>query len=364
VPKPHNSSEPKHLGFLLRSLENKLGFRLNSAARCRQAEAALQAAGYHVSYATLHRFSQQTPNAHRFYVSTLDQLATFVCQQNWEGFKKRCDRDEQFLLQVGIVGEEKVRSLLSFCIEHNQLRILRDFTEQLPIDMDVDLAIRIGSEFFFALQAHPENNREFFDAFSQIPFIRKVFFGYLADPEFRIKDYAYGLQQFVKDINIKDGQQQLQDFIFANTFLLRHAFIKNERSHLEKYGNLLYTDTEVGDSISGLSIFPRTRYECYRVLWLHNNGEVENAGDLKEELAGLLSARSNAARPFEQEAMLNILLDTYILTNTPNEQCVALINRFETLVKSLGIEKPIDPQVVLEFTDHTRVNWITMRFRK
>lgn len=358
MPKPNNTSEPKYLGLLLRSLENTLGFRLNSAARCQQAESVLKSSGHHVSYATLHRFSQQTTKTHRFNVSTLDQLATFVCQQNWEGFKKKCDRDEQFLLQVGSVGEEKVRSLLSFCIEHNQLRLLRDFAEQLPIDMDVDLAIRIGSEFFFALQAYPENNREFFDAFSQLPFIRKVFFGYLADPEFRIKEYEYGLQQFAKNIDVQGGLQQFQDFIFANSLLLRQSFIKQDNCALNKLGKVLYGDRDFEGPVNELSVFPRTRYECYRILWLSAQGEVLEAEELKEELAKQYWAQSTIARPFEQEAMLNILLDVYLLTNTPESQCVSLINGFKKVKKSLGIDQPINLQYVLEATDHTRVNWV------
>ncbi|MCF8465624.1 MAG: hypothetical protein K9G41_12330 [Flavobacteriales bacterium] len=359
MPKPNNTSEPKYLGLLLRSLENKLGFRLSSAARCRQAEAALQAAGHHVSYATLHRFSQQTPNAHRFYVSTLDQLATFVCNHNWDGFIQKCNRDELFLEKAGIVEEQEVRSLLSYCVQHNELRALHDFSEQLPTDIDEDRTIRLGFEFYQALQHYPAHNRKFFKNFSQLPFIRKAFFEYLADPEFRIPQYTFGLQQFVKNTTAEGDKKQLQDFIFANTLLLRHAYRTNDIRTLKEVGKLLYANSELEKATAQLNIFPRTRYQCYRILWLMAVGKTGTANALKIELAQQYWLVSTNALPYEQEAMLNILLDVYLLTRTPRNQCLSLVDGFRDANLSLKLKQPTDLQAVLQATDHTRANWMT-----
>lgn len=358
MPQPSNTEKSKYLGLLLRSLENRLGFRLNSAARCRQAESVLKASGFNVSYSTLHRLSQQTPNGHRFYTSTLDQLAQYVCSHNWDGFQQKCDRDELFLEKAGIVEEQKIRSLLSYCVQHNELRALHDFSEQLPEDINADRTIRFGFEFYQALQKYPANNRRFFKHFSQLPFIRKAFFEYLADPEFRIPNYTFGLQQFIKDTNPEQGQKQLQDFIFANALMLRHAYRTTDTPTLKRIGKLLYTDTELENTTSGLNIFPRTRYQCYRILWLTATGKQPQAQALKHQLAQQYWNAAANALPFEQEAMLNILLDVYLLTQTPRTRCIALVEGFRAANLSLKLKQPTDLQAVLHATDHTRANWM------
>jgi hypothetical protein len=358
LPKPKHHIEPEHLQSLFRSVENRLGFRLDSAARCKKGENLLKQQGCSVSNSTLFRLSQHPVSSHSFFLSTLDELSRFLGHQSWDSFKSNCIRDSLFLEWAGAADSGGQRSLVSFCIERNEFRSLFAFVEQLPSEIPVDDAIRLGYQFFQALQQYPKNNRRFFQEFSRLPFIRKAFFEYLADPSFRIPDYAFGLNEYLRSIDFRTDTSSLQDFVFAQCLLLRNAFTRSEVKAVKRIGMQLYGSAEIAERISLVSLFPKTRFHCYRILWLAYLGKTSEADQLKDELAEEFSEAVKTARPFEQEAMLNILLDVYLLTGTDHERGIGLVHKFRSSGMSIGLKDLNDLQAVLEITDHTRADWI------
>jgi hypothetical protein len=358
MPKPKHHIDTEHLHSLVRSVENRLGFRLDSPARCKKAENLFKLQGCSVSYSTLLRLSRQPIKSHAFFLSTLDELSRFLGHQTWDSFKYNCIRDSLFLEWTGAADECGRRSLISLCIERNEFRSLFSFVEQLSPEMAVDDAIRLAYQFFQALQNYPSNNKLFFREFSQVPFIRKAFFEYLADPFFRIPHYDFGLQEYLKATDFRRDTASLQDFVFAQCLLLRHAFNRSDFKAVKRIGMVLYETDEIAERISLINIFPRTRFLCYRILWMKCLGKISETEQLKDDLGREFCEVAKTARPFEQEAMLNILLDVHLLTGTDREQCIRLVLMFCSAGMKISLKDLNDLKAVLDVTDHTRVDWI------
>jgi hypothetical protein len=354
-----SQKELPYQSFLLLALENALGFRLDSASRCRLAEQTLEASGFRVSYSTLYRFSQNTPDGHSFYRATLDLLSQFVGKSDWDEFREHCDRDQRFMELAGVVGDFKVHSLIRRCIEHKELRGLYAFCESLPSDLNNDLTVRLGYELFRSLQVHSASTVRFYRNFSCLPFIRKAFFEYLADPEFRLANYDQGLKAYLNQVDCRDGGSSLQAFVFANCLLLRQAYFIGRLREVRRIANLLYADGSIARAVENMDGLPKFRFLCYRVLWFHAQGQYHLAEATHLGLTEQFVEQVDQARPFEQEMMLNTLLDVLMLIGASEEDKRSLVEGMARASSYLDFKSPSQFNAVLAATDHTRANWFT-----
>jgi hypothetical protein len=117
-----------------------------------------------------------------------------------------------------------------------------------------------------SLKNSPNKNLEFYKQFHSLPIVREGFFEYLADPDFSIPDYEIGLGYYLKNIKPHQSIKSLQDYIFANSLLLRYYYLKGNKYSVVKLGKELYLYLMLSEKdLEEVYVFPKMRYFSYRL---------------------------------------------------------------------------------------------------
>jgi hypothetical protein len=203
------------------------------------------------------------------YQHTLDILAQFIGQKDWFSFEKYFTEITDFQNLYGVFpDQQQYKSLLSFNIHHGSLKPLYHFLEQFPTDISIDKKLILGRDIYKSLKTNPNNNVEFYKEFHALPIIREGFFELLADPDFSIPDYEMGLSFYLNNIKPHHSIKALQDYIFANSLLLRYYFIKGKKANVLELGKALYLDLSLSEKdLGAVYVFPKMRYFCYRLFY-------------------------------------------------------------------------------------------------
>ena len=200
---------------------------------------------------------------------TLDILAQFLGFKDWFSLEKYFNEIKEFKHLYGVFPDkQQYDSLLSLNIHHGDLKPLYKFLEQFPTDISTDKKFIIGEDIYSSLKSNPNNNLEFYKQFHNLPIVREGFFEYLADPNFSIPDYEVGLGYYLRNVKPHESLRSLQDFIFANSLLLRYYFFKGNKEGVLKIGKELYSNLLLSeDDLKEIYVFPKMRYFAYRLLY-------------------------------------------------------------------------------------------------
>jgi hypothetical protein len=203
------------------------------------------------------------------YQHTLDILAQFIGQKDWFSFEKYFTEITDFQNLYGVFpNQQQYKSLLSFNIHHGGLKPLYHFLEQFPTDISFDKKVILGRDIYKSLKTNPNNNVKFYKEFHALPIIREGFFELLADPDFSIPDYEIGLSFYLNNIKPHHSIKALQDYIFANSLLLRYYFFKGKKANVSELGKALYLDLSLSEKdLGAVYVFPKMRYFCYRLFF-------------------------------------------------------------------------------------------------
>jgi len=270
MPKPLHKISDYNLSHLKSKLEEKLTFRILTKLDCKKASEALQLENdKSISESTIYRLFLVEGNKSTPYQHTLDILAQFIGQKDWFSFEKYFTEITDFQNLYGVFpNQQQYKSLLSFNIHHGGLKPLYHFLEQFPTDISIDKKLILGRDIYKSLKTNPNNNVEFYKGFHTLPIIREGFFELLADPDFSIPDYEMGLSFYLNNIKPHHSIKALQDYIFANSLLLRYYFIKGKKANVSELGKALYLDLSLSEKdLGAVYVFPKMRYFCYRLFF-------------------------------------------------------------------------------------------------
>ena len=270
MPKPIHKISDYNLNHLKSKLEEKLTFRILTKLDCKKASEAIQFENdKSISESTIYRLFLLEGNKNTPYQHTLDILAQFIGQKDWFSFESYLIEITDFQNLYGVFpGQQQYKSLLSFNIHHGGLKPLYHFLEQFPTDISFDKKEILGKDIYKSLKNNPNSNVEFYKEFHALPIIREGFFELLADPDFSIPDYEMGLSFYLKNIKPHHSIKALQDYIFANSLLLRYYFIKGKKANVLELGKALYLDLSLSEKdLGAVYVFPKMRYFCYRLFF-------------------------------------------------------------------------------------------------
>lgn len=257
------------LNSLKWELEKKVYQPINSKLDCRLiSQLILHQTGKNVSESTLYRLFLWSENQHKPYIHTLEIIAEFLNYNSWFELEKRLFELIQFQYIFGSVpNENKYKSLISFNLNLGSLKPLYLFLEQFSDDLSLDKKAILGEELFLALRNNT-NNLEFFKQFHSLPVVREGFYEIFADPDFTINQYEIGLNFYLEHSKPHGSLKSLQDYIFANSLLLRHYFLNGNKDKVLQIGKLLYLDLQLDENnLNELHIFPKSRYLSYKLFF-------------------------------------------------------------------------------------------------
>jgi hypothetical protein len=270
MPKPIHKISDYNLSHLKSKLEEKLTFRIITKLDCKKASESIQLENdKSISESTIYRLFLLEGNKNTPYQHTLDILAQFIGQKDWFSFENYLTEITDFQNLYGVFpDQQQYKSLLSFNIHHGGLKPLYHFLEQFPTDISLDKKVILGKDIYKSLKNNPNNNVQFYKEFHTLPIIREGFFELLADPDFSIPDYEMGLSFYLNNIKPHHSIKALQDYIFANSLLLRYYFIKGKKANVLELGKALYLDLSLSEKdLGAVYVFPKMRYFCYRLFY-------------------------------------------------------------------------------------------------
>jgi len=251
-------------------IESNCNFRLYNKVDCEKLSLLIfNKTQANVSGNTLYRIFLHPNNTNKPYLHTLDLLAQFIDYDNWSAFCHFYQELYDFQFMSGIIApDHSYKSLLRYSIYNKEFRSVYPFLEQFSDDLPITKKQLLGEEIFNILKENPGSNVPFFKKFSNLPIIREGFFELMADPEFRIPQYEFGLQCYLQCLSPEKSLQELQGFIFGNTLVLRHYFFNGKQKKSMQYASVLYENSRYNESeLAEIHIFPRVRYFAYYLLY-------------------------------------------------------------------------------------------------
>ena len=271
MPQPKYKISTQLLTSLKWELEKKVYYPINTKLDCKKIAQLFQLkTGKSISESTLYRMFLWNEHQHTPYIHTLEIIAEFLDYKNWFELENRLRELIQFQNVFGAFPNEKhYTSLLSLTLNHGSLKPLYEFLQQFSSELSLDKKAILGEEIFLAL-SNNKNNIQFFKLFHTVPVVREGFFEIFADPEFSITHYEIGLNYYLNQIKPHKSEKDLQDYIFANSLLLRHYFIRGLKDKVLEIGKRLYIDFQLDqNSLNDIYIFPKSRYLSYKLLFLY-----------------------------------------------------------------------------------------------
>jgi hypothetical protein len=320
MPQPNYKITKQLLNSLKWELEKKVFYPVHTKQDCKKVAQLIQLqTNKNVSESTLYRMLLWPDNHHSPYIHTLEIIAEFLGYNNWFELENKLHELIQFQHVFGAFpNNQQYTSLLSYNLSHGSLKPLYEFLDQFSSDLSPDKKTILGEELFLAL-SNNKNNLQFFKQFHAVPVVREGFFEIFADPDFSIPNYEMGLNYYLNHVKPHESQKALQDYIFANSLLLRYYFILGLKDKVIEIGNLLYNDLQLNtDLLNEIYIFPKSRYFSYKLLFLYvQNGFNQAYWDWLYDY----SIKSAITLPeVEKRIVIHTLLDVLQINPTLQEK--------------------------------------------
>jgi hypothetical protein len=364
MPKP----KYKISDFLIRGLkwylEVKVGYQLRTKLDCRKvAELITEETGSSVSESTLYRLFLWQGGNNTPYFHTLEIMAKFIGHPSWVDLENEINELSKFHFLYGTIsGDKSFQSLMKFNIHSNSLRPLHGFLEQFPEDLDTEKRFLIGHEIYTSLKTNPNNNLDFFKNFQNVPIVRSSFFEFLADPDFSIPHYEQGLIHYLGDIKPHQSFKALQDYVFANSLLLRYYYKTENKARVIEIGKSLYLGFEMTEQeINSLHIYPRIRYLSYKLFYrfVSFGFDITYWTWLKEFA---ISHLQNNNTLFEQRIVIHTILDVLQTNRSLQLQIYdefsllfpEIFNKLPDYISKLTIDQKIkmmDPNAAIRYPE-------------
>ena len=249
----------------------KLCFPINSKPDCKKLSEVLLLEGYgSVSETTLYRlfvnYSGIIP-----YKNTLDVLVQYIGYSTWENFLAEIENTNP--KNLNIINKQAINEngLLYHCIALEADKPLQAYFESIS-NKSYEHQFRVGLDVFDSLQ-QIKNPKRFFNKFIKNDFVKQYVLEYLFDPAFRIKDADYAYSLYPNDLKPSFTQNDLQDFVFSQSVLFRHYYLKGALNKAEAVGKKIYVSNPFENKeIESLFVYPKIRFKAYKIWFLELTG--------------------------------------------------------------------------------------------
>ena len=310
MPKPSIQINEDIIRLLSFEISLKIGFRIRSKTDCKSLSEFIKKKGLGpVSVSTLYRLLVWENNTHTPYLHTLDILAQVCGRANWAEFELFDDTRREFIQNLGNMAFTNKPSLLHFVIRNGNFEALADYLKQVEGTLKEDEKFLLGLEVYNAL-AKIKDNKAFFDVFARNKEIRIGFFEFLADPDFNLNDYDYGLEKYIEASDPPSSTKGLQDRMFAHSLLLRWFYMNGNHDHAKYHGRELYEELIPTDTDwEQLHIFPKARYQCYKLYYFQLTREKEKFDNHVKALLKLFSLKKMSND--EKRMLFHTIIDTF-----------------------------------------------------
>jgi hypothetical protein len=275
-------------------------------------------------------------NQHYPYLHTLEIIAEFLGYKNWFELEKRLFELIDFQYTFGAIPNDLgYTSLLSYNLRMDSLKPIYHFFEQFSSDLSIDKKAILGEEIFLSLR-NCTNTLNFYKQFHTLPIVREGFFEIFADPEFTIPQYEIGLGYYLEGIKPRDSVKAFQDYIFANSLLLRHYFLSGMKEKVLEIGCLLYKNIELDKNIlDEIYIYPKIRYLSYKLLYTYvQNGFDQEYWDWLYDYSITITAD---LPELERRIVVHTILDVLQINSTLQ---VKTYNNYQSLYPELFSLQP------------------------
>ena len=321
MPKPKYKISSFLLNNLKHRLETELSYQIITKFDCKKlSHLIFDETNKSVSESTIYRIFLRESFEHAPYTHTLDIFAEFLGYSEWFELEKTLNELTNFQFLSGLFPDERqYKSLITFSIHSGQLKPVYNFLEQFNPDLSFEKKLLIGRQLFYTLRTNPNSNLQFFKNFNSLPIVREGFYEYLADPDFTIPDYEKGILHYLSSVKPHESNKSLQDFIFANSLLLRYYFFKKNKSKVLQLGKLIYLEISLTDKeLTELHIYPKIRYLSYRLLYdFMLNGFNQTYWEWLEDFS---TNEMNLTVLYEKRMILHTLLDVLQMNPALQEQ--------------------------------------------
>lgn len=290
-----------------------------------------------ISASTLYRIFIAEENS-KPYLNTLNGLSIFCGFKDWYEFENHVNELARFDFSYGKIhiNEKPVSSFIKICIHNNQLEVLYQYAFQFPEDIDYEKKIRIGYELYQSLLDNPNSNIVFFDNFSGLPLVREAFFEYMADPDFKIKDYEYGLKSYLKYCEPAVKFNDYRDIIFAKSLLFRYYYVNDQIEKARQIGTELFESGLYKQfDFEALYIFPKFRFLAYQLLYRHLNADTDSVLAYKQFLLEYCENNISNWSSYEQSIAFYNVAEVLFITKADKTTIDNFNKTFQELMKKL-----------------------------
>ena len=251
-------------------IEDHCGFRIFNKSNCQQVSTLITSKTQSsISGNTLYRIFLHPNNTNTPYLHTLNILAQFVDFKNWDDFCKYYQELYDFKFLSGkIFNNQEYKSLLNLSICNREFKSVYQFLEQFSGELSNHKKHLLGGEIYDILRFNTASYVPFFQKFHNVSIVRETFFEFLADPDFNVPQYEFGLKCYLKTVIPEKSLKDLQDFIFANSLIFRHSLLTKQYKKAILRGRLLYENhLYTANELDHLHVFPKFRYFAYYLLY-------------------------------------------------------------------------------------------------
>lgn len=319
MPKPKHSLNLFNKRELQSKIQDKIGFKISNKLDCQKLSQLIKNENLPlISESTLYRIFLVDHHKSTPYLHTLNILSQFLNYEDWDSLSQFLNNRSHFKITYGRFNfnhDKKLsKSLISYCIESNNLTPFLKFCEELPSYLSEEEVRLIGKEIYFALlnNPNPDQNINFFKSTSHLPIIREAFFEFMADPKFKIPHYSYGIECYIN--NIEDNKK-IQDFIFAKALLLLNHVYKNDKENALISAEELYVkNTFSEDDLNSIHIYPCIRYLAYQIFYLEMN--EKSISNHLEYLFNYIKNKFDLWNHVEKRIVFHTICETFFLCKT------------------------------------------------
>lgn len=311
MPKPKYIISDSEKNLIHHELYKKTGILIRTKSDCRIISELIEASGELISESTLYRMFIQKKQSYTPYMHTLNVLSMFCGFERWQDLIQNNERHTSSINTITTsVPEVPFDSFVQVSIALKEYKVLKNYFLQFPLDTPDSVCHIIGNDVFKSLFLHQNSCKSFYKEFSNVPIIRKSFFELLADPEFALEYYDFGLHNYLINTNNDSSLNTTQDELFARSLLTRHYFFNNQEQSFEKVAKELYSnENNIHRNQKEIDPFPLARYLIYKILYL--KAIKSNQEQLKYEhwLLDFLQDKQESLSYPESKIWIHTLLD-------------------------------------------------------
>lgn len=300
-------------------LVDKIGFLISSKPDCAKLSELISQSGKgYISETTLYRIFFQ-PHKHQPYKNTWNIICQFLGFNDCYEFLNAIQSQKESLNYNGIfISSNRYNSLIFFCIENASFKPLNDFFDSISETTD-DFKTLVSISLFDALNQSSGQN-EFISKFAQHKFVREYFFEKAHDPKFRLKNFDFAYESYLKGVNAYRSITDFQDYIFGNAVIFRYYFLTNQIGKALDLGSKMYSQFNSLECYQkDLFIFPFIRFTAYKLWYLQISGASSN--DVLDYVHYLLDlckkTKPHLATFSEQKILFHTLAETFLYAHLP-----------------------------------------------